>query len=96
MSHPIPVRPTRKERIGEVISNRIAKTIIVRVERRFAHPKFSKVVTAYSKFVAHDEEGRARIGDRVRIAESRPLSKTKRWRLVDVIQTQGTPAPAAV
>ena len=79
-------RGNRKERIGEVISNKMAKTIIVRVQRRFPHPEFKKVVTAYKKFYAHDEKGDAKPGDRVRIEETRPLSKTKRWRLVEVVE----------
>ena len=76
----------RKERVGEVISNKMAKTIVVRVERRFPHPKFKKVVTAYKKFYAHDEKGEAKPGDSVRIIETRPLSKLKCWRLVEVVE----------
>jgi len=83
---PAGARGKRKERIGEVISNRMAKSIIVRVERRFPHPKFKKVVTGYKKFCARDERGEAKVGDRVRIEETRPLSKTKRWRLVAVVE----------
>jgi small subunit ribosomal protein S17 len=79
-------RAKRKERVGEVISNKMAKTIIVRVERRFAHPKFKKVVTGYKKLYAHDEKSEAKVGDHVRIEETRPLSKTKRWRLVAVVE----------
>lgn len=79
-------RGTRKERVGDVISNKMAKTIVVRVERRFPHPQFKKVVTAYSKFYAHDEKAEAKVGDRVRIEETRPLSKLKRWRLVAVVE----------
>jgi small subunit ribosomal protein S17 len=75
----------RKERVGEVVSNKMAKTIVVRVERRFPHLKFKKVVTAYKKFYAHDEKGEAKPGDRVRIVETRPMSKTKRWQLVEVV-----------
>ena len=78
-------RGQRKERIGEVLSNRMAKTIIVRVRRRFQHPRFKKVVTRYKKFYAHDEKNEAQIGDRVRIEETRPLSKSKSWRLVAVV-----------
>jgi len=78
-------RGHRKERTGEVVSNKMAKTIVVRVERRFAHPRFRKVVTGYKKFYAHDEKGEAKVGDKVRIEETRPLSKLKRWRLVQVI-----------
>ena len=76
----------RKERTGEVISNKMAKTIVVRVERRFRHPQFKKVVTEYNKFYAHDEKNEAKVGDRVRIQETRPLSKTKCWRLVEVVE----------
>ena len=72
--------------MGEVISNKMAKTIVVRVERRFPHPRFKKVVTGYKKFYAHDEKNEAKVGDRVRIEETRPLSKTKRWRLVEVVE----------
>jgi small subunit ribosomal protein S17 len=90
------VRSHRKERLGEVISNKMAKTIVVRVERRFRHPKFKKVVTHYRKFYAHDEKSEAKIGDRVRIQETRPLSKTKCWRLVEVLERQPEVAAVAV
>ena len=86
-------RTNRKERVGEVIANRMSKTIIVRVERRFPHPKFKKVVTGYKKFYAHDEKNEAKVGDRVRIQETRPLSKTKRWRLVEVVEHTTEVAP---
>jgi small subunit ribosomal protein S17 len=79
-------RGHRKDRVGEVISNKMSKTIIVRVQRRFSHPRYRKVVTAYSKFYAHDEKNEALPGDRVRIEETRPLSKTKRWRLVEIVE----------
>ena len=79
-------RGTRKERVGEVISNKMAKTIVVQIERRFPHPRYKKVVTAYSKFYAHDEKTEAKVGDKVRIEETRPLSKLKRWRLVAVVE----------
>lgn len=75
----------RKERQGEVISNKMAKTIVVRVQRRFRHPVYKKVVTAFTKFYAHDEKGEAKVGDLVSIEETRPLSKLKRWRLVKVV-----------
>jgi small subunit ribosomal protein S17 len=89
-------RGHRKERLGEVISNKMAKTIVVRVERRFPHPKFKKVMTGYKKFYAHDEKSEAKVGDRVRIEETRPLSKTKRWRLVEIVErgTELTPLNA--
>ena len=76
----------RKERVGEVISSKMAKTIVVRVQRRFPHPKFKKVVTDYKKFYAHDEKGEAKPGDKVRIVETRPMSKLKRWQLVEVVE----------
>lgn len=85
----------RKERVGEVVSNKMAKTIVVRVERRFQHPRYKKVVTGYKKFYAHDEKNDAKVGDRVRIVETRPLSKLKRWRLVEVLERGAQPAPAA-
>ena len=79
-------RGHRKERVGNVVSDKMNKTIVVRVERRFRHPRFKKVVTAYSKFYAHDEKNEAKVGDRVRIQETRPLSKTKSWRLVEIVE----------
>jgi len=88
-------RGNRKERVGEVISAKMAKTIVVRVERRFPHPQFRKVVTAYTKFYAHDEKSEAKAGDRVRIQETRPLSKLKRWRLVEVVERGEQLAPVA-
>ena len=88
-------RGHRKERLGEVISNKMAKTIIVRVERRYPHPEFKKVVTSYSKFYAHDEKGEAKIGDKVRIIETRPISKTKRWRLTEVVERNVETTPVA-
>ena len=88
-------RGTRKERIGEVLSNKMNKTIVVRVERRFPHPRFKKVVTSYKKLYAHDEKSEAKPGDRVRIEETRPLSKLKRWRLVQVVERNQSVAPVA-
>lgn len=76
----------RKQRVGEVVSNKMTKTIVVRVERRFPHPQFKKIVTSYNKFYAHDEKSEAKLGDTVRIEESRPLSKLKRWKLVEVVE----------
>jgi len=88
-------RGHRKERVGEVISNKMTKTIVVRVERRFPHPRYKKVVTGYSKFYAHDENNQAKVGDRVRIRETRPLSKMKNWLLVEVIEKNSGVAPVA-
>lgn len=89
-------RPHRKERVGEVVSDKMNKTIVVEVQRRFPHPKFKKVVTSYKKFYAHDETNDAKAGDRVRIEETRPLSKTKRWRLVEILVRKEEAAPVAV
>jgi small subunit ribosomal protein S17 len=85
-----------KERVGEVISDKMHKTIVVRVERRFPHPRYGKVVKSYKKFYAHDENQEAKAGDHVRIQESRPLSRLKRWRLIGVLQRKHAEAhPAA-
>ncbi len=84
----------RKERTGEVVSDKMTKTIVVRVERRFQHAKFKKVVRQYRKFYAHDEKSEAKVGDRVRIEETRPLSKLKTWRLVEIIERNTDTAPA--
>lgn len=88
-------RGHRKERVGEVVSNKMDKTIVVRVERRFPHPRWRKVVTAYSRFYAHDEKNEANVGDRVRIQETRPMSKSKRWRLVSIVDRNEEAAAAA-
>ncbi len=88
-------RGHRKERQGRVISNKMAKTIVVQVQRRFPHPQYKKVITAYSKFYAHDEKGEAKVGDVVLIRETRPLSKLKRWRLTQVVE-RAVEAPVPV
>jgi small subunit ribosomal protein S17 len=79
-------RGARKTRTGEVISSGMNKTIVVRTVTRVPHPKFGKIVKQMRKFHAHDEENQAKAGDTVRIMETRPLSKLKRWRLVEVVQ----------
>ena len=79
-------RSARKTRTGEVISSSMDKTIVVRTVTRVPHPKFGKIVKQMKKFYAHDEKNEAKAGDTVRIMETRPLSKLKRWRLVGVIQ----------
>jgi small subunit ribosomal protein S17 len=79
-------RGSRKTRTGEVVSNDMNKTIVVRTVTRVPHPKFGKIVKQMKKFYAHDEQNQAKTGDRVRIMETRPLSKLKRWRLVEIIQ----------
>jgi small subunit ribosomal protein S17 len=78
-------RNERKTRIGTVVSTKMEKTIVVAVERRTAHPIYGKQLLRTQKFHAHDEEGEAREGDTVRIMETRPLSKTKRWRLTEIV-----------
>ena len=88
-------RGHRKQRVGEVISSKMAKTIVVRVERRFPHPRYRKVITAYKKLYAHDEKGEAKPGDTVRIEETRPLSRIKRWRLMEVVERNRNAEPAA-
>lgn len=79
-------RNLRKERIGVVTSNKMAKTITVAVERKVKHPIYGKFIKKTTKFHAHDEKNEASIGDLVRIHETRPLSKTKRWRLVEIVE----------
>lgn len=81
-----PKRGLRKTRVGEVVSNKMNKTIVVATTTRVPHPKFRKIVKNVTKFYAHDEEQKAQVGDLVRIAETRPLSKLKRWRLVEVLK----------
>jgi small subunit ribosomal protein S17 len=86
---PLPARFTRasrKTRTGEVISSGMNKTIVVKSVTRVPHPRFGKIVKQMKKFYAHDEENKAKTGDTVRIMETRPLSKLKRWRLVEVLQ----------
>jgi small subunit ribosomal protein S17 len=79
-------RATRKERVGRVVSDKMQKTVVVAIERRVPHPVYGKMVTRTRKVKAHDEENSAKTGDLVRIAETRPLSKDKRWRLVEIVE----------
>jgi small subunit ribosomal protein S17 len=79
-------RRVRKERIGVVTSNKMDKSITVQIERRVKHPIYGKFVKKTSKFMAHDENNECNIGDTVRIAETRPLSKSKCWRLVQILE----------
>jgi small subunit ribosomal protein S17 len=79
-------RNLRKERTGEVVSNKMDKTIVVAVKRKVKHPIYGKFVNKTTKFVAHDEENTCNEGDVVRIMETRPLSKRKNWRLVEIIE----------
>jgi small subunit ribosomal protein S17 len=80
----------RQEKIGIVTSAKMQKTIVVEVRRRVAHPVYKRIVTKQSKFMAHDEHGKAHEGDMVRIVETRPLSKNKRWSLKEVIRAATT------
>ncbi|MBO5838292.1 MAG: 30S ribosomal protein S17 [Bacteroidales bacterium] len=79
-------RNLRKERIGIVVSNKMDRSISVKVERKVMHPKYGKFVKKSTKFMAHDEKNECGMGDTVRIMETRPLSKNKRWRLVEIIE----------
>ena len=79
-------RNLRKERIGVVVSNKMEKSIVILVERKVKHPKYGKFVKKSTKFMAHDENNEAGIGDTVRIMETRPLSKNKCWRLVEIVE----------
>ncbi len=79
-------RKLRKERVGVVTSNKMDKTIVIVVERKVKHAKYGKFISSRNKFTAHDEENTCNIGDTVRIMETRPLSKNKCWRLVEIIE----------
>ena len=79
-------RNNRKVRVGYVVSDKMQKTIVVELEDRVKHPKYSKIIRRTSKVKAHDELSQAGVGDRVRLMETRPLSATKRWRLVEVLE----------
>ncbi len=85
MTEAIKERGHRKERVGVVVSDVQDKTIVVKVDRRTPHPLYKKIVKVRKKFTAHDENNEAKIGDTVRIAETRPLSKNKCWRLMEII-----------
>jgi small subunit ribosomal protein S17 len=91
----------RKELVGEVVSNRMQKTIVVKVTRKKSHPFYGRVIARNKKFYAHDETNQAHVGDVVRLEETRPLSKLKRWQLKDIVRKAAlvpeaaTEAPAA-
>src|ERR671917_2700769 len=93
-----PVGGGRKEKVGRVVSDKMDKTIVVSVERLSRHRLYKRVIRLTTKFKAHDERNEAHLGDTVRIAESRPLSATKRWRLTEIVQRAGEgtgePVPA--
>ena len=96
-------QPRRNEKVGLVVSTKMQKTIVVEIEMRKAHPKYKRVMKSNKKFYAHDDQNSARVGDVVRIRETRPLSKLKRWSLEEIIRRSSLsgpsderPAPAAV
>lgn len=76
-----------KERVGEVVSDKMDKTIVVAIENRSPHPKYGKIVVRTKKYKVHDAENQCKIGDRVKIKETRPLSKTKRWMVEEIIES---------
>ncbi len=86
MENTVETRNSRKVIIGKVLSNKMEKTIVVSVERKVMHPKYGKFIKMTSKFKAHDEKNECSINDVVKLMETRPLSKDKRWRLVEVIE----------
>ena len=88
-------RGKRKERSGIVIRDAMDKTIVVKVERRVRHPVYGKELLLSSKYYAHDEQNAAKLGDRVRIVETRPLSRLKRWRLAEIVRTGGQTSAVA-
>ena len=90
---PSPARGGRKTKVGVVVSNRMAKTIVVRVTRLVKHPTYTRIIKQVSSFKAHDETNSAAIGDVVKIMETRPLSKEKRWRLVEIVRRASTAPP---
>lgn len=83
------VRGHRKKRVGIVLSDRMNKTIVVRLERRVRHPIYGRVIRKWTKFKVHDERNSAKVGDKVRIVETRPLSREKRWRLLEIVKSEG-------
>jgi small subunit ribosomal protein S17 len=90
------VQGRRKEVVGEVVSSRMHKTIVVQVTRKKAHPFYGRVIARHKKFYAHDEKNEAQVGDVVRLEETRPLSKLKRWKLKDIVRKAKLLPEAAV
>jgi len=88
------VRGRQKRLVGRVTSNKMQKTVVVVVERTRRHPRYGKVVRVWKKFYAHDEENACRVGDVVRIVESRPLSRMKRWVVEEIVERRGAPEGA--
>ncbi len=79
-------RPARKSRVGLVVSDKMEKTVVVSIERRVQHPVYGKMIRRTKRFKAHDEMNEAKTGDTVRIMETRPISKDKRWRIVEIVE----------
>ncbi|AFY33907.1 30S ribosomal protein S17 [Calothrix sp. PCC 7507] len=79
-----------KERVGLVVSDKMQKTVVVAIENRAPHPKYGKIVVKTQRYKVHDEENKSKVGDRVRIQETRPLSKTKRWQITEILNTKAT------
>jgi small subunit ribosomal protein S17 len=90
------VQGRRKEVVGEVMSNRMHKTIVVKVTRKKSHPFYGRVIARNKKFYAHDENNEAHVGDLVRLEETRPLSKLKRWKLKDIVRKAALVPEAAI
>ncbi|MGA2858983.1 MAG: 30S ribosomal protein S17 [Candidatus Sulfotelmatobacter sp.] len=90
------VQGRRKQVVGEVVSSRMHKTIVVQVTRKKSHPFYGRVIARQKKFYAHDEKNQARVGDVVRLEETRPLSKLKRWKLKDIVRKAALLPEAAV
>lgn len=76
-----------KERVGDVVSDKMEKTIVVAIENRSPHPKYGKIIVKTKKYKVHDEENKCKIGDRVRIRETRPLSRTKHWTVAEILES---------
>src|SRR3989344_8977716 len=85
MSNAVATQKARKEKVGIVLSNKMQKTIVVQIGRKSLHARYGKVIEQFTKFKVHDEKNEAKVGDRVRIVETRPLSKDKRWRLIEIL-----------
>jgi len=79
-----------KERVGLVVSDKMQKTVVVAIENRSPHPKYGKIVVNTQRYKVHDEENKCKVGDRVRIQETRPLSKTKRWQVTEILNTKSS------
>jgi small subunit ribosomal protein S17 len=79
-------RNNRKERVGVVVSDKMDKSVVVKIERKFMHPVYGRIVRTSSRYIAHDEKNESKVGDTVKIIETRPLSRTKRWRVGEILE----------